>query len=371
MSTSMPTKVLHLINGEFYAGAERVQDLLAMRLGGFGYDVEFACLKDGIFAEKRLARDATLHQAPMKSRVDLRLCSRLDTLVRTNGIKVIHTHTPRTALIGGLVARRAGVPMVHHVHSPTGTDTESGFRNARNSFVERVSLRGARRLIAVSDSLEQNLLRRGYGGDRVCRVANGVPIGLRMRREFHEGEPLWLGMVALFRPRKGVEVLLDAIGQLRREGVDVRLRAVGPFESPGYERSVRERAASLGLAASVVWTGFQSDIAAEFRHMHVFVLPSLFGEGMPMVVLEAMAAGLPVVSTRVEGIPEVVRDGRDGVVVGPADVQALADGIRRFADGRSSAAEMGDSGWYRQRERFSDMAMAASVANIYKEVLNS
>jgi glycosyltransferase involved in cell wall biosynthesis len=371
MNQSTPTKVLHLINGEFYAGAERVQDLLAMRLGGFGFDVEFACLKQGIFAGQRQARGAAVHQAEMKSRFDLRLCSRLDALVRASGAKVIHTHTPRTALLGAIVAGRAGIPMVHHVHSPASADTESGLRNVRNGMVERWSLRDARRLIAVSGSLEQNLLERGYGVDRVRRVANGVPVGERMRRDFVPGETLWLGMVALFRPRKGIEVLLEAMDRLCGEGIDVRLHAVGPFESSDYERSVRQRAAQLRLESRVVWRGFRSDIAAEFRRMHVFVLPSLFGEGMPMVVLEAMAAGLPVVSTRVEGIPEVVRDGRDGIVTGAANARALADAIARFASGAASASEMGDSGWYRQRERFSDMAMASSVANIYREVLNS
>jgi glycosyltransferase involved in cell wall biosynthesis len=371
MNTPGPTTVLHLINGEFYAGAERVQDLLAMRLGGFGFDVEFACLKPGVFAEQRMARRAKLHRAEMKSRVDLRLCARLDALVQASGAKILHTHTPRTALLGAIVARRAGIPMVHHVHSPASADSEHGLRNIRNGLVEGWSLRGARRLIAVSGSLEQNLFERGYGADRVRRVANGVPVGERTRREFVPGETLWLGTVALFRPRKGIEVLLEAMSRLCRDGIDVRLYAVGPFESPAYEQLVRQRATQLGLDSRVVWTGFRSDIAAEFRRMHVFVLPSLFGEGMPMVVLEAMAAGLPVVSTRVEGIPEVVRDGRDGIVTRAADASALSEAIARFANGAVSTSEMGDSGWYRQRERFSDMAMASSVANIYREVLDS
>jgi glycosyltransferase involved in cell wall biosynthesis len=371
MKSSGARKVLHLINGEFYAGAERVQDLLALRLGEFGFDVEFACLKDGIFAAQRQARDVPLHEAAMKSRADIRLYTRLARLVRTGNVKLIHTHTPRTALLGSLVAGRTGVPMVHHVHSPTGNDTENGLRNVRNSLVERMSVRGARRLIAVSGSLEQELIARGYDTTRVRRVANGVPVGECLRPPFQVGESLTLGMVALFRPRKGVEVLLDAMGQLTAAGVDVRLHAVGPFESAAYESSVRQKVADLGLTERVEWTGFRSDIAAEFRRMHVFVLPSLFGEGMPMVVLEAMAAGLPVVSTRVEGIPEVVRDGQDGLVVEAADASALALAIRRFADGDASTSAMGDSGWHRQRERYSDSAMAGRVAGIYEEVLRS
>lgn len=371
MNTPRTTKVLHLINGEFYAGAERVQDLLAMRLGRFGFDVEFACLKEGIFAAQRESSEVPLHVAPMKSRADIRLCARLSRLVRSGNVRVIHTHTPRTALLGCLVASRTGVPLVHHVHSPTADDTESTLRNVRNSLIERLVLRGARRLIAVSGSLERDLIARGYGTGRVRHVANGVPVGECVRPPFLAGDPLTLGMVALFRPRKGVEVLLDAMGRLSEAGIDVCLHAVGPFESQAYEAAVRRRAADLGLTDRIEWTGFRSDMAAELRKMHVFVLPSLFGEGMPMVVLEAMAAGLPIVSTRVEGIPEVVRDGRDGIVVGAADPAALAAAIARLARGEASTAAMGDSGWHRQRERFSDVAMAESVANIYQEVLQS
>jgi len=101
------------------------------------------------------------------------------------------------------------------------------------------------------------------------------------------------------------------------------------------------------------------------------VLPSLFGEGMPMVVLEAMAAGLPVVATRIEGLPQVVRHGQDGLLVEPGDPAALADTLLRLARGESSAGRLGDSGWQRQREHFSDVSMTERVAAVYEEVLES
>jgi glycosyltransferase involved in cell wall biosynthesis len=369
MTTAPSTKVLHLINGEFYAGAERVQDLLALQLSRFGFEVEFACLKQGIFAEKRQAKDAVLHHTPMKNRADLSLCYRLARLVKAQDIRLLHSHSARTALLGHLVARIARVPLVHHVHSPSERDTEHGFRNLRNSMVEKFSLRGARRLVVVSSSLESYLLQCGFAADRISEVPNGVPVGDRRRKAYAPGEELALGTIALFRPRKGVEILLDAMARLQAAGMHIRLHAVGPFETPAYERSVKHLACRLGLQDSITWTGFSSDISSEFSRMHVFVLPSLFGEGMPMVILEAMAAGLPVVSTRVEGIPQVVRDGQDGLLTESADAQSLADALSRFATGTVSAEAMGDSGWHRQRENFSDSVMAARVARIYREVL--
>lgn len=366
-----PARVLHLINGEFYAGAERVQDLLALKLGDYGFDVEFACLKPGVFEAKRQSREARLHNVPMRSRGDLGPGYRLARMVRENRIGLLHTHTPRSALLGTLVSRLARVPMVHHVHSPAADDTESALRNARNALVERVSLRGARRLIAVSSSLERHLCDRGYAPERIREVPNGVPMSDRRRLAYRPGEELVVGTVALYRPRKGIEVLLEAAARLRAAGVPVRLHAVGPFETPAYEQSVKDLVQRLELQDAVHWAGFRSDVGAEFGRMHVFALPSLFGEGMPMVVLEAMAAGLPVVSTRVEGIPQVVRDGQDGLLASPGVADELATALARFAKGDVDAQAMGDSGWCRQRRHFSDVAMAAGIASVYREVLNA
>jgi glycosyltransferase involved in cell wall biosynthesis len=371
MATVLHTPVLHLINGEFYAGAERVQDLLAQRLGRFGFDVEFACLKDGLFEEKRQCRDTPVHRVPMKSRADLSMCYGLARMVRQKRIRLLHTHTPRSALLGAVVARLAGVPMVHHVHSPSEADTESRVRNVRNALAERLSLGAARRLIPVSDSLQRYLQARGYASARIREVPNGVPVTEQARLHYVPGQELVLGMVALFRPRKGVEVLLEAMGRLRAIGVPVRLHAVGPFETPVYEQSVIDLTRSLGLQDAVTWAGFCSDVVAEFRRMHVFVLPSLFGEGMPMVVLEAMAAGLPVVSTRVEGIPEVVRDGQDGLLATPGSAEELSAALLRIVRGEVDPGVLGDSGRQRQRERYSDESMASGIAKVYREVLDS
>jgi glycosyltransferase involved in cell wall biosynthesis len=363
-------KVLHLINGEFYAGAERVQDLLALQLAACGFAVSFACLKDGVFAERRRAQQAPLYRFPMQSRLDLSQCMRLARLVQAQGFRLLHTHTPRTALIGRLVALFARVPFVHHVHSPAESDTEQGWRNLRNGLVEKFSLRGARRLIAVSASLERGLKERGFAPERIRQLPNGVPLGERLRRAYQPGEELSVGMIALFRPRKGIEILLEAMARVQAAGARVHLHAIGPFETPEYQRTVLELAHKLGLEPSITWAGFRSDISAEFRRMHLFVLPSLYGEGMPMVVLEAMAAGLPVVSTRVEGIPEIVREGQDGLLATPGDAGELAENMLRFVRGTADAAGMGDSGWRRQREGYSDVSMAAGVAAIYREVLN-
>ena len=365
----MAERVLHVINGEFYAGGERVQDLLALRLPELGYEVGFVCLKNGIFSDKRKAKDAALHCIPMRSKLDVGLAFRLADLARRGGYRLIHTHTRRAALVGQIASILVGIPMIHHLHSPSDQDTDEGWRNVRNSMVEKFSLLRARMLIPVSKSLERYLLDRGYASQRIRAVLNGVPVQDKVRKIHIPGGTLVIGSVALFRPRKGIEVLLQAIAQLRQAGHDVRLHAVGPFETTEYQESVLHLVSELGLEEYIHWTGFTGNVAAEFTNMHVFVLPSLFGEGMPMVVLEAMAAGLPVVSTQVEGIPEVIRDGQDGLLVAPGGVDELAGALLKFVLGDVNIDLMGDSGWQRQRDEFSDLAMAKGVAAIYRKVL--
>ncbi len=374
-------RVLHVINGEHYAGAERVQDLLAAELPGYRVSVGFACLKKGKFVEARRCGDAPVHSIEMKGRFDLRAVWRLVKLIRQGGYQVLHSHGPRSALVAALASKWTGIPLVHHVHSPTTRDTTHRLRCRLNAIVERLAFRQAKTLVAVSESLGRYLADRGVAKEKIQVVPNGVPhcqdaskrdADNADRKELASaalpGRVFTLGVVALFRPRKGLEVLLASLAELRRQGFNVRLRAVGGFETPEYESEIKALCSQLGVESLVDWVGFTRDVESEMRRFDLFVLPSLFGEGMPMVVLEAMAQGLPVVATAVEGVPEVVRDSREGVLVAPGDAGALAAGIARFLDGSLDAAELGRNAMKRHDEKFSAKAMAEAVAGVYRRV---
>jgi glycosyltransferase involved in cell wall biosynthesis len=361
-------RVLHLINGEYYAGAERVQDLLALRLPDEGFEVGFACLKPDRFPKTRRAQDAPLVELPMRHKLDVAVVARLARLARDGRYELIHAHTPRTAVLGRLAAKWTGLPFVYHVHSPTSRDSTRRWQNRANALAERIAIAGASQLVAVSQSLGEHMRRVCPPGAPVAVVPNGVP-------EVHPDEKapprgVWtLGVVALFRPRKGLEVLLEALAVLKRSGANFRLRAVGGFETPEYEAHIHALANRFGVAELIDWTGFTRDVRAELARMDVMALPSLFGEGLPMVVLEAMAAGVPVVATRVEGVPEAIRDGQDGVLVEPGDAAALAAGLRRLIDGRLDWSSLRQSALRRHAEQFSDRAMAAELAKLYRRIL--
>lgn len=370
-STAVETvPVLHVINGEYYAGAERVQDLLAKRLPAAGFRVGFACVKLDLFDEMRQSRDAPLYDVPMWTRLDLRAAAKIAGIVRQDGYRLVHSHTVRTAMIGGLAASLAGVPMVYHAHSPASNDCTQRWTNRINGAIERLSLRRASRVIAVSRALAEHVASEGFDRARIRVVHNGVPAATGVLNRAMPCGVWTLGTVALFRPRKGIEVLLEAMAMLRRQGFPVHLRAVGTFVSSKYAAEIAARVKRLGLTEHVTWTGFARNVTDELLQMDLFVLPSLFGEGLPMVVLEAMTAGVPIVATRVSGIPEAICHGLDGVLVAPGDATELCRAIGAVVGGEYDWSALRASAIARHAREFSDHAMAAGVAAVYRELLS-
>jgi phosphatidylinositol alpha-mannosyltransferase len=363
-------KVLHLINGDFYSGAERVQDLLALNLPAFGYRVSFGTLKRGRFAQCRQASNADLFEVSMHSRLDFHAAWEIAGLLREGAYQLLHTHTPRSAMIGSVAAALAQRPMVHHVHSPTSRDTHSALRNSANTAVEHWCLAKARRLIVVSSSLRCYLEQKGFRAERITVVPNGVPVHEQHIDWRMPDGPWVVGTVGLFRPRKGIEILIQALHLCLQRGVDVRLLAVGGFDGEAYRQAMVQLAEKLGVANRIEWTGFTTDVRAELNRMHIFALPSLYGEGMPMALIEAMAAGLPVVATAVEGTPEVLSPAGAGLLVEPANAGQLADAIASLVALGPRTREVADAGRRRQIERYSDTAMARAVADIYNHVLS-
>lgn len=273
-------------------------------------------------------------------------------------------------MLASAAAVLARVPLVYHIHSPASADTTSRLRNWASARLERVGLAAADHLVAVSRSLRQRYLGLGLAPERITTVPNGVPCGSRLpTRRRLPGEPCVFAVVALFRPRKGLEVLLQSTADLLAAGHPVRLRAIGRFESTNYERQIKNLAMKLGLNGAIDWTGFCSDFEQQLDRAHCLVLPSLFGEGLPMVVLEAMARGRPVIATNVEGVPEAIRHGENGLLAEPGDPASLALQMKRVVDGAVDLQALAQRATEDQRQYFSVCSMTAGVADVYDRVL--
>jgi glycosyltransferase involved in cell wall biosynthesis len=209
----------------------------------------------------------------------------------------------------------------------------------------------------------------GHDPKKICVVNNGVPINDMAWPKARPSRCWTIGTMALFRPRKGTEVLLDTAAILKKNDLDFRLRAVGPFETTDYQQTILARAHRLQIEDKITWTGFQRDINQQFQLMDLFILPSLFGEGLPMVVLEAMAAAVPVIASRVDGISDAVRDEIDGLIFEPGNAMDLAQKIISICRNPSRWQLMSASAVKRQQTDLSDTRMAHRVADVYDEVL--
>lgn len=364
-------KVLHIINGEFFSGAERVQQGLGKRLQEFGFQADFACLKSGKFLEACDLPPNRVFEFPMTSRRDFSVVPRLTQFILDGNYQILHAHTPRSAMITAMIAKRTASPWAYHVHSPTSRDSTRRWLNCLNAWTERLALFSCHQLITVSDSLNAEMRRKGWEAERVTTIHNGVEQLPAIDWSNHLPSAPWrLGMVALMRPRKGVEVLLEALYILSARRKDIRLELIGSFETVHYQEQIENLVRRWNLQNIVHFSGFTRDVPAKLQNLDALILPSLFGEGLPMVVLEAMAAGVPVIATSVEGTPEAVRDGLDGYLAKPKNAGDLASKIDLLCTDRARWEAMGRSARERQRTLFTTAHMAKRVSEVYRHLLD-
>ena len=253
------------------------------------------------------------------------------------------------------------------IHGPDEFNDVVGFNLAEKAA-------GARFLVAISRFAASQIMRAADPSSwpRLDVVPLGVDTAqyaLRAAPGERNGRPAELLCVARLAPVKGQLVLLDAVARLRAAGHDVRLRLVGdgPYR-PALERAARER----GVQDVVVFEGWrtQAEVRALYRSADVFVLPS-FAEGVPVVLMEAMALGVPCVATSVNGVPELIRDGRDGLLAPPADADALATAVQRLLADPTLAADLAVSGRLRVLDAYDLDTNVARLAAVFRHRLRA
>jgi glycosyltransferase involved in cell wall biosynthesis len=176
-----------------------------------------------------------------------------------------------------------------------------------------------------------------------------------------------VGIIASLEERKGHRYLFEAAAILKQRGHRIKYLVAGEGSA---RRELEERVKALNLGDEVRFCGFVSDAPAFLSQIDIFILPSLY-EGLGVAVLEAMAAGKPVIASRVGGLPELVADGETGLLVAPKNVEGLVEAIARLADDKSLAREMGRKGAARALASFSLENMAAQNEAYYYELLGA
>ena len=294
-------------------------------------------------------------------------------LFRKRRFDLIHSHGYRADVFGWLLSKWCGVPAVSTCHGFTSIDRRL---RVYVSLDLRV-LRSFTRVIAVSAGMKDQLVSEGLRADRVDVVTNAVAEvssaararvrqDLRARFGFADGEFVF-GYVGRLSEEKGVDYLLQAASHLAAAKENFRLVVVGDG-ARGSE--LQQAARDLGLNGRVVFTGFQSNTEPWFSAMDAFVLPSLT-EGTPMALLEAMASRVPVVASAVGGVPAVLRDGENGLLVPPADVPQLVSAMRALAASPSLRETLSEGGLATVRERYGVRDWICRVRGVYLKALET
>lgn len=363
--------MLHLLNGEQYSGLERVVDHLAESAPNHGYRFHLVCLKPGEMPDRLKTRQAHLHFVRMRGRLDISCVSAIRGIAVAERCRLVHSHTVRGGLIARALRSVLPLPWLHHVHSPARYESENKRLNYLNYLVEQAILPKANHLLPVSQAL-YDYVRTFYrlDGENITVIQNGVEsIGPDKITFANAGNTKTIGAVGLFRPRKGVEVLLDAFALLAARDPNVRLQLIGDFVNETYRRHITELVDRAGLSASVEFAGYQEAVGDHLAKLDVFVMPSLYGEGLPMALLEAMAMGCIIVASRIDGITEILGGGTCGILVSPGDATALADAIQDALADDIRNTERAAAARERQQILYRAEVMAKGVFDIYSRYL--
>ncbi|HMP06045.1 MAG TPA: glycosyltransferase [Lacipirellulaceae bacterium] len=290
--------------------------------------------------------------------------------LKSHRIEVLCTNGYKPDLIGYAAARRAGVPVVAIAHGWTGAT-----RKVRlNEMVDRWILRRFDCVVSVSEAQAAKVARAGVSRTRMMTILNAVPPAscgrsparrAELESLFPQSPRLIVAAAGRLSPEKGFDVFVDMAGRIAGDMTDVGFAIFG--EGPLRDQlaaDIRTR----GLQDRVVLAGFRSDLCELLPQLDVLVLSSRT-EGLPVVLLEAMAADVPVVATSVGGVPEVIEDGRCGLLVPPDDPNALTHAVGQLAADAAMRQQLGRAGAQRVAERFSQAEQAQRYYEVFARLL--
>ncbi len=359
MSSHRPLRLLQVVHTQGYGGLERQVLSLSRGLRDAGHAVTLV-LQEGSWLQRQ-AEAERLDWTSLRFRglIDPVSHLRLRRLVRERGIDVVHGHSRRSAFYSALARGRGSCRSVATIHSLA---TWKGFQ--RNQ-----------RMIAVSEAVRDFLIQKGLPAARIERIYNGVDalpescgderVVARARLGIAPGR-LAIGMVGRMVPHKGHDLLVRALSLLGAAGASMELVLIG--EATGtWPDELRQLIHRLGLEARVRLPGYRGKVASLLPGLDVFVQPSR-SEALSLSLLEAMAAGLPVIAARTGGMPEVVEDGVNGLLFPSGDAHALAWQLKRLLE-PGLRQRLGQQARRTQRERFSARGMTEATVSLYRRLL--
>lgn len=374
-----PPKLLHILGSSAFGG----DSVLVLEMGraareaGFEVDVLATdpVFQDRIRQEGLGLIDLDVIRREVRPFWDTRGLLRLTRFLRDSSYAVVHTHTSKPGIVGRLAATRAAVPViVHTVHGFAFHEETSRLPRLVYTAIERRASHWCDLIVTVSEHHRAVALHMGIGAPgKVVAIPNGVPVSRTevsrpvetVRAELGIGDRLMVLSTGRLAEQKGLEYLIRAVPLLGTTADHVRVVMAG--DGP-LRDELGALITELGVEEVVVLLGFRSDIGDLLAAADVVALPSLW-EGLSISLLEAMAAGKPIVTTSIASNAEVTGNGRAAVLVPPKDPAALADALVDLVAVPARRRELGDIARVEQANRFGMQPMLQAYLDQYSRLL--
>ena len=369
-SLQRPMRLLLVADSLDVGGAEWHVVNLASALAEQGHRITLACTVEGVLAP--LAEQAGISVRPLlhhlvKRRQSPRYAWKLAKLVRQSQFDLVHAHMYASALASAYALLGTSIPLVITEHSQANWRSQYACRCSQWSYSQ------ARHVIAVSREIRRRLIEQeGVPSDRISVIMNALPPASEQRKSIQPDLPaalrtgLLVGVAARLQPEKGVAYFLEAAAHVLQFLPEVHFLVMG--DGP-QRKELQAYVEQLGVQEHVHFLGFRLDARAIIGLLDVLVVPSL-SEGTPLVTLEAMSAGVPVVASAVGGIPEQVRHQSEGILVPPGDALALGEAVLHLLQNPTWMQQLGEAGRQRTLSHFSFTTMLQETENVYRATLD-
>ncbi len=363
---------------DVFGGGKKVFYSLITGLNKDVFQPVVACAPGGLYADMLMKAGIEICPVDMSNRYDLRNVFRLAKIMRNESVHIVHSQGGgRSNFFAMLAARLAKVPikLVTAATLVERWEDTSSLRRACYIKVDRVIEDMVDRFICVSEEVRQALVHgHGLSPERAITVHNGIDVsGHESPREADEirqslhvsSDKIIISLLGRLVWVKGIDLFLQAAANLCKTHENVYFLVVGdgPLAS-----ALKEQEKELGLQGKCSFTGFQKDIPAILKITDILAIPS-HSEGLPMVILEAMACGIPVVGSQIGGIPEMIEPGTNGFLIPPADAKSLAEKLSLLVNDKYLREKMGRAARGKVEESFSEAKMIHETEKVYLDMI--
>lgn len=365
--------VLHVISDVTLGGAGTLLVTLTKKLDKEKFRIFVVCPKGAKIAQMLDQNSVTVIEAQrMKPDCSFNFGSlgELIKIIKENKIDIVHTHASLSGRIAGKLAGRK-IIYTRHTHSDVSAAQMGKLKVTINKYV---NLFLCHKIIAVSNFIAKQLIEFGIPKDRIVTIHNAIDVDLfkdvgnkeDLRKTYGYGDELILIQIGRIEEVKGHKYLIQAVSQIDKEKHNIKALILS---TGSKKEEMQQLAKDLNVDDRVIFTGLVKDINEYIIMSDVLVLPSL-GEAFGLVLCEGMILGKPCIASNVHGIPEVVSDGINGILVEPRDVEGIKSAIIKMYDNKELREQMGKQGRETVLEKFNSEKMARQVEALYSELLS-